>query len=52
MTAACNVTKGLLLHVDPPVKQIILDLDSRNSNGIVLFELVVGAKLKFFGIAF
>ena len=37
------MTKGLLLHVDPPVKQIILDLDDRFSNSIVKFELVVSA---------
>ena len=39
----CTMTKGLLLHVDPPVKQIILDLDDRFSNSIVKFELVVSA---------
>ncbi|KAJ1495019.1 hypothetical protein T484DRAFT_1763740 [Baffinella frigidus] len=35
----CQATKGLLLHVDAPVKQIILDLDAKNNNAIVLYHL-------------
>ena len=38
---ACKATLGLVLHVDPAVKQLILDLDSKHSNQIVIHELVV-----------
>lgn len=35
----CDVTKGLLLHVDAPVKQYILHLDKSVNHRIVVSEL-------------
>ena len=37
--AKCEVYKGLLLHVDAPVKQYIIDLDNKNNNAIILSHL-------------
>ncbi|EKX48506.1 hypothetical protein GUITHDRAFT_151762, partial [Guillardia theta CCMP2712] len=35
----CHVTKGLVLHVDAPVKQYIMDLDNKYDNAIVVFDM-------------
>ena len=35
----CEVHKGLLLHVDAPVKQIILDLNTKHGHHIVINSL-------------
>ena len=37
--AKCEVYKGLLLHVDAPVKQYIIDLDNKHNNAIILSHL-------------
>ena len=35
----CHVTKGLLLHVDAPVKQFILAENKKHNNAIVVSDL-------------
>mmetsp|Transcript_523 Transcript_523/g.1107 ORF Transcript_523/g.1107 Transcript_523/m.1107 type:complete len:87 (+) Transcript_523:23-283(+) len=36
----CNMTRGLVLHLDAPVKQFVLDLNSKHNHAIVVFDLV------------
>mmetsp|Transcript_12205 Transcript_12205/g.30633 ORF Transcript_12205/g.30633 Transcript_12205/m.30633 type:complete len:88 (+) Transcript_12205:78-341(+) len=36
----CNMTRGLMLHLDAPVKQFVLDLNSKHNHSIVVFDLI------------
>ena len=36
----CNMTRGLLLHLDAPVKQFVLDLNAKQNYAIVVYDLV------------